>query len=218
MTTYKTEEEQIAALKNWWKENGNSLLMGIGAALAIIFGWKAYQNSVEQDKTEASMMYQELISAATEMSFSTEEDSTIEYLSNQLKENFEDSEYSIYAAMFLAKESASKGDLDGALNHLDWAKSNTEDVRLQNILIGRYARILSAQGKHDDALAMLVATDEQFKAAFLEIKGDIHKRKGEEEAAATAYTEAFTLIKENPQALPLLAVKLADLGVNPETL
>jgi predicted negative regulator of RcsB-dependent stress response len=35
----KTEEEQIAAIKNWWKENGNSLLMAVVAAIAIIFGW-----------------------------------------------------------------------------------------------------------------------------------------------------------------------------------
>lgn len=219
MTTYKSEEEQIAALKNWWKENGNSLLIGIGAALLIVFGWKAYQNSVIEQKAEASMLYQELISAATENSFSdAEEGSTVTYLANELKGKFEETEYALYATMFLAKEASAEGNYDEALAQLNWAKERTEDIRLQHILAGRLARIMSAQGKHDEALNLLTATDPQFEASFLEIKGDILKRQGKNDAAIEAYTKAFVMVKEAPQSLPLLAVKLSDLGVNPETL
>lgn len=219
MTTYKSEEEQIAALKNWWKENGNSLLIGIGAALIIIFGWKAYQNSVIEQKTEASMLYQELISAATNTSLADpEEGSTVQYLAGELKEKFEGTEYALYGAMFLAKDASNQGNLDEALSQLTWAKDNTEDVRLQHILTGRIARILSAQGKHEDALSALSATDSEFEASFLELKGDILQRQGKDEEAIAAYKKAFDMVKEEPQSLPLLAVKLSNLGVNPETL
>lgn len=37
---HRTEEEQVAALKQWWKDNGNSLIIGVGLALAVVFGWK----------------------------------------------------------------------------------------------------------------------------------------------------------------------------------
>jgi len=35
---HRTEEEQVAALKQWWNDNGNSLIIGVGLALALVFG------------------------------------------------------------------------------------------------------------------------------------------------------------------------------------
>ena len=77
MTELKTEEEQIAALKKWWSDNGKSLLIGIGVALAIVFGWKAYQNNLIQTKAEASSLYQQLIAEATKNNFDDEEVDTL---------------------------------------------------------------------------------------------------------------------------------------------
>jgi len=45
MAELRTDEEQVEAIKQWWKNNGSSLLIGIGAALAIAFGWQAWQTS-----------------------------------------------------------------------------------------------------------------------------------------------------------------------------
>ena len=219
MDNYRTEEEQIAALKKWWADNGNSLLIGIGAALVIVFGWKAWQNSVEQAKAEASVMYQQLLTTATSNSFEeVEEGSSVAFIAGELKEKFADSEYAVYGALFLAKEAAGEGLLDQAEAELRWVLENSEDVRLQHITRGRLARVLSAQGDHEAALAQLTAQDPAFEAGFLEIRGDILLRTEQEEEAIDAYTRAFEMVKDNPQAQPLLAVKLSDLGVNPETL
>ena len=57
MTEFRTEEEQIAALKKWWNDNSKSLLIGVGLALAIVFGWKAYQNSQIQMKSELNRIF-----------------------------------------------------------------------------------------------------------------------------------------------------------------
>lgn len=218
MDNIRTEEEQIAALKNWWKENGNSLLIGIGAALLILFGWQAYKNSILDDKTEASLLYQQLITAVSQPMASEDEASTVAYLAGELKNKHSDSEYGLYASLFLAKDAVSNGELNKALEQLEWVKSNTEDSRITHIANGRIARILSAQGKHEDALAALIASDSAFEASYLEIEGDIKKRMGDEAAAVEAYKKAFVLVKENPQVQPLLAVKLSNLGVNPASL
>ena len=206
MTEFRTEEEQIAALKNWWKENGRTLLIGIGLALVIVFGWKAYQNNVIQMKTEASSLYQQLIAEATKNNFDDEGVATLNYLATEIKTKFESTEYAIYSAMFLAKE------------EFNWILANTDDARIQHIVTARLARVLSAEGKDEEALALLTATLPQFKPSYLELKGDIKNRMGEKEAAIEAYRSAYVLIKDRPQAQPLLAVKLSDLGVNPETL
>ena len=219
MSDYSTEEEQIAAIKNWWKKNGNSLLIGIGLALVIVFGWKAYQSSVVENKTEASMLYQQMISAATSTDLSApEEGSTVSYLATELKTKFSDSEYAIYAALFIAKELVSDAKYDEAKAEFNWVLENTEDQRIIHIVNGRLARIYSLQGDNDAALKLLTATDPAFEASYQEIIGDIKIRSGEKDAAIDAYKKAFELVKSNPQALPLLAVKLSDLGVDPETL
>lgn len=218
MTEFRTEEEQIAALKKWWNDNGRSLLIGIGLALVIVFGWKAYQNSVTLQKTEASSLYQQLITEATKNNFDDEDADTLNYLATELKTKFESTEYAIFAAMFLAKDAVEKGELSVAKDELNWVLANSEDQRIQHIVKGRLARILSSEGQHEEALALLDASLPQFEPAYLELKGDIKQRMGEKESAIEAYTSAFQLIKDRPQSLPLLAVKLSDLGVNPETL
>ena len=219
MDNLSTEDEQIAAIKRWWSDNGNSLLMGIGAALLIVFGWKAYQNSVLQEKTAASMMYQQLVTVATRNDFDEiDEAETVSYLAEQLKEEFQGSEYALYAAMFIAKEYVADKKYDEAIEQLNWLLTVSEDQRIKHIVTARLARVLSAQDKHDEALALLKPTDETFKASYLEITGDIKKRQGDTAGALDAYKSAFSLVKTTPQAQPLLAVKLSDLGVDPQTL
>ncbi len=219
MENLRTEEEQLEALKNWWKENGNSLLIGVGVALALVFGWKAYQNSAEQAKAEASVMYQQLVAAATNDGFdSSDEASTVAFLASELKSKFDDTEYGIYAALFLAKEAVNNEDLPTAQTELEWVLEQSEDLRLQHIVKARLARVYSAQGQHDEALALLETSDPAFKASFLELKGDIYMRQDNEEQATQAYTQAFELTRDTPQALPLLGIKLADLGIDPDAL
>lgn len=217
MAEFRTEEEQIQAIKDWWSKNGNSLLISVAVAIAIIFGWRAYQNSVIDSQTEASLMYEQLLGAASAQTQAAES-SGIAYLAGQLKDKYEDTEYGIYAALFLARDAVENNNLDDAVSELEWAKSMTEDTRIHDIANGRLARIFSQQGKQEEALALLVANEQEFESQFLEIKGDILQRQGDEEGAIEAYSDAYRLIEDNPQALPLLQVKLADLGVSPENI
>ena len=218
MDDFNTEEEQIAALKKWWKEYSSSILMGIGVSLAVIFGWQAYQQNQIDGKSEASLKYQQLITAVTAKDAETDGAETISFLASELKEKFNDTEYAIYASLFIAKESVQNKDLDAAKTELNWVLANSEDTRIKHIVTGRIARILASQDKNEEALAMLVATDKPFEGDYLEIIGDIKNRSGDKTGAIESYTKAFSLIKDSPQSQPLLAVKLADLGVNPETL
>ncbi|MFT6904869.1 MAG: putative negative regulator of RcsB-dependent stress response [Oleiphilaceae bacterium] len=218
MTEFRTEEEQIAALKKWWNDNGRSLLIGIGLALVIVFGWKAYQNSVIQMKSEASSLYQQLITEATKNNFDDEEANTLNYLATEIKTKYESTEYAIYAALFLAKDAVEQKSNDLAKEELNWVLSNTDDQRIKLIVKARLVRLLSAEGNNEEALAMLNASLPQFEPSYLELKGDIKYRMGENDAAIEAYSAAYQLIKDRLQTQPLLAVKLSDLGVNPETL
>ena len=40
---YQTEEEQIEALKRWWKENGKSIIAGLVLGIGSIGGYRYWQ-------------------------------------------------------------------------------------------------------------------------------------------------------------------------------
>jgi len=210
----RTEEEQIAAIKNWWSENGTGVLSAIAAALLIIFGWKFYQSSVIESKTEASALYEQLLSANASSGPNPIATTGIDFFASQLKERFGDTEYGVYAALFMAKDAIEKGELDAAIAELEWVKQQTTDGRLIDVTNSRLARVLADQGKADEALGLLVANEQEFESQFLEIKGDILLRQGQEAEAIDAYNAAYNLVKESPQQQPLLLVKLASLGVS----
>ena len=64
MNEYETEEQQVEALKRWWKENGASLIIGLVVGVSGLFGWRYY---VEQDNAhavQASDMYMHVMQSA----------------------------------------------------------------------------------------------------------------------------------------------------------
>ncbi|KZX82113.1 hypothetical protein A3715_06240 [Oleiphilus sp. HI0009] len=217
MDEFKTEEEQIAAIKNWWKNNGSSVLLAVVAALAIVFGYRAWQNNVENDKATASALYQQLVSISTQQA-GLGDDQSASFIANELKEKFIDSEYARFAALFLAKQAVTAKDYDTALAELDFVLESNEDPRTIHIVNARKARILSAKGEYEAAHALLDASDEAFAPAYLEIKGDIYILQGDRESAKESYLAAFDMVKDAPQRAPLLGVKLSDLGVDTQSL
>ena len=60
MEIYETEEEQVAALKDWWKENGTSVITGVIAAVLIVAGWNFWQSHQKDKMSQASTVYQQL--------------------------------------------------------------------------------------------------------------------------------------------------------------
>ena len=63
MEEYQTDEQQIAALKNWWQQYGRSLLTGVVLALALVFGWRAWQSHQSTESETAALQYQSIVAA-----------------------------------------------------------------------------------------------------------------------------------------------------------
>jgi predicted negative regulator of RcsB-dependent stress response len=59
--TSRTEEEELAAIKEWWQRNGKPLLVGGALALVGVFGWQAWQNHQANQSYAASALYQQLV-------------------------------------------------------------------------------------------------------------------------------------------------------------
>src|SRR5690554_8142037 len=100
MAELRTEEEQVQAIKDWWKSNGSSLLIGIGAGLAIVFGWQGWQSHQAQERAEAANQCATLLNA-----FSTNDESSngpVAFVAESLRDAHGSSAYALYGPLVLA--------------------------------------------------------------------------------------------------------------------
>ncbi len=203
MELYDTEEQQVEAIKDWWKENGKAVIVGAVIGLGGLFGWRFYQDSVIAAKEAASDNYTQAIQALSSKGVDASGDVQSFIDSNK------DTEYSVLAAMQLAKVQVEAGNLDEALAQLEWAKTTTKDAALKPVVTFRVARLHAEQGNYDTALSELSnIKEESWAGRVAELRGDISLRKGDTAAAYAAYTEA----QQTSDASQALQMKLDDLA------
>lgn len=197
MDAYRTEEEQLEALKRWWDENGKSTLAAIIIAVSAGFGWQTWQGQQANARAEASDAYQALLVSLS----GARETANLEPAraqARQLKENFSGSTYAQFAAMHLARMAVEAGDLESAERELRWVLSEVDpgsDLAAINSL--RLARVLASRGETDQALAILDReTEGSYAAAYALARGDILLLQGREAEAREAYTDARLLALE----------------------
>ncbi|PFG46243.1 putative negative regulator of RcsB-dependent stress response [Vibrio sp. ES.051] len=203
MELYDTEEQQVEAIKDWWKENGKAVIIGAVVGLGGLFGWRYYQDSVIQASETASQSYTTAMNALQEKGVDAQADV------QSFIESSEAKEYSVLAALQLAKAQVEAQDLSAALEQLKWAQSNTQDVALSPLISYRIARIETEMGNFDAANATLgKVTDPAWNGRVAELRGDIALRQDDQDAAYAAYTEA----QQAADASPTLQMKLDDLA------
>lgn len=214
MAEMRTDEETVEAIKDWWKKNGTSLLLGIAAALAIVFGWQAWQNQQMQHRTEAASQFATLINAYTDQA---DEDraETVEFVANTLREDYADSAYAVYGSLILAKQQLmDQGDAAAAIATLAWANTQADQTGpLALVIRSRLARAQLNAEQYDEALKTIdgAADAASFEPIFSELRGDVLLAQGNTEEAKQAYLKAREQSAE--QRSGLLELKLADLGV-----
>lgn len=200
---YDTEEQQVEAIKDWWKENGKAVIIGAVVGLGGLFGWRYYQDTVIQASETASQSYTTAMNTLQEKGVDAQSDVQAFIESNEVKE------YSVLAALQLAKAQVEAKDFAAALEQLKWAQSNTKDAALSPLISYRIARIETEMGNFDAANTELgKVTDTAWAGRIAELRGDIALRQGDKDAAYAAYTEA----QQAADASPTLQMKLDDLA------
>jgi predicted negative regulator of RcsB-dependent stress response len=211
----RTEEEQVQALKDWWKENGKALVVGVAAAVAIVLGWKAWQSNQEQKAANASALYQNL-TEAVQLSAGGVNDSqyaTAVHLNEQLRSDYADTAYARYGALMMAAMAVGNGEVERALQELDWTLGATDEVdNIVRVATLRKAMLLSQQGSADAAISLLENADAgTYEVQYQELLGDLHANNGRPAEAFAAYDRALQL-GGGEQLRPLLKMKRDDLA------
>lgn len=211
----ESEEEELEALKNWWSENGNSLVIGIVVALTAVFGYRAWDNSVIETAEAASAMYEDLASSVADQpadALSAEALASVRSIGDRLKIEHGDSVYADFGALFLARLAVDKGEFDTAEAELRWILDNDVAESLEAITRMRLARVLSAQDRVDEALLTLASTASagEHQTSWDELRGDLYYQSDRLTEARQAYQDAVDGLSED-RPKPLLQMKLEDL-------
>ncbi len=216
MAELRTEEEQVEALKRWWQSNGKSLLLTIAVALALVMGWRAWQERQAAEAGNASVIYQNLLEAVNVALGPERSDaqlSTADHLAGTLKSEYEDSAYARLGALLMARLAVEQDKPDQALAELDWVLDHDPEAPQRVLTLLRKARLLGDQGDFSQALTVIDGLDAgEFEASYQELRGDLLQGDGRIDEARDAYLQAMQAA-EAGGARPLLKMKLDDLAV-----
>ena len=92
----------------------------------------------------------------------------------------------------MAQHAVDKGRFDEALPPLAWVAQNAEDQMLKPLATLRQARVLSQQGKFDEAIKLLDGTiEESYKPLAEELRGDILLAQGNRKGARESFEKAL---------------------------
>jgi len=202
---YETEEEQLDAVKRWWKENGQSTIIGLVLGIAVILGWNFWQDHKKAQAEQASALYSQLIQA-----IGADKKDSAEKLAERIKEQYPKTEYAAYSGLLLAKLKVQQGDIAKAQTILKdiAAGSNRE---LSNIAKIRQVRLMLASGQFEQGLQLIndvdPATSSSFSGHYDELVGDLYVALDRLDLARSSYQKAL----ESGYKSPLMQIKMDDL-------
>lgn len=206
-----SEEEQWERLKHWLRTNGPFVLILLALMLIGFFGWKWWQNRTDQQGLAAGAAYQAILTTF-------DQGKPVEAMAQieALRTAYPKSPYVAAADLVAARVYVERNDLAKAVQHLQRVVDGAVDEKLKPIAKLRLARVQSAQGQYDAALATLGgAGPAEYEPARLETRGDVLYARGDRAAALADYEAARKVLPASQQGEAgvgeLLDLKIADL-------
>lgn len=182
-----TDDEQLQEIKEWWKKYRTPLIAGVIIGASALIGTQAWTNHQQRQALSASAEYDQM---QTEMLMGNTE--ALTRRGDYLIENYARTPYAALAALVLARVHVEQDDLGSAAVRLQWVVDNAKVPEMAHVARLRLARVIAADGRPDQALALLegVASG-AFAASYDEVRGDIYAETGRTDQARRAYRSAL---------------------------
>jgi predicted negative regulator of RcsB-dependent stress response len=206
-----SEAEQMERAKSWLKVNGIWIIAGIAIGAGGLAGYRWYQERRDTQAETASARYEELVDA-----FSRRDSVRGMTLLDELNREYSWTPYASLGTLIAARVHVEANELDKAAAGLKSVMDNADDEELKMVARLRLARVQSALGKHDEALATLeVAEAGAFAPRIADTRGDVLLAKGDRDGALREYLAARTSESDGRLDVDLLDLKIRDLGGTP---
>lgn len=207
------EQEQLDAVKHFWKRNGNLvtwLLIAVLGAYAAWNGWGWWQRD---QATKAGAMFDELDKAAQ----AADVERTARVFGD-LKARYPATAFAQQGGLLAAKVQAESGQSDAAQATLAWVGEHAAEAEYQTIARLRLAGLLLDGKKHDEAFKQLdAATAAGFEALVADRRGDVLLAQGKADEAKASFGKAWQAMDAKVEYRRLIEAKLMALGAPPAT-
>lgn len=202
------EQEQIAAIKDWWRRYGNLLTTVLLAVLVGVAGLQAWRYYRTQQSSSAGTLYAQLDTADQ-----SNEPKKVQDIATAIVSSHRSTAYAAMAQLRAAKAHAASSDLAGAKVRLQWVIEHAKEEEMRDVARLRLAGVLLDEKKPDEALKLLEAKHAAaFDGVYADVKGDILAVQGKRTEARAAYQTALDKSDPRSQYRQLIQVKLDAVG------
>lgn len=212
MEGYTSEREQVEAIKQWWRDNGKGIVLGLVVGLGGLAAWRYWNDMQDVQATNASITYEQFLNLTAQGAGQEARDA-----GQSILDNYPKTTYARLAALLLAKLDVEDGKLDDAKRRLQWVTDNQGGPELVALARARMAQIVLAEGQAEAALSTFEQIEPARAARFGETRGDILAALGRKAEAASAYEEAQKLVTDSGADPRVIELKLESLGLDRET-
>ncbi len=200
MSEYRSDEETVEVIANWWKENGAFMVGTIVVVVGGVLGWNWWQSQQLASAENAAAIY-----AAWERAGDGERAT----LAAELREAHPRSAYRALVAFETARAAMDGGDSVAAREALEIVLSVQVPRQMQDLARIRLARVALDEGDAEAALTYLDAIGGATELSLAEeLRGDALRLLGRHDEALAAYDRALASAE---MARPLLEIKQDDL-------
>ena len=202
------EQEQLEALKAWWKDNRNWIVGALLVVTIAMGGWRGWQYYQHKQASEASALYQQLISQLASGDAKRVNDAAAAVM-----DKFASTAYAPRAALLAAQVNEQGKDMAHAKTQLQWVIDNASEAMLKDVARLRMAAVLLDEKNYADALKQLEAKHpDSLDGLYADLRGDVLSAQGNIDEARSSYKLAYEKIDAQSTYRNLIQIKLDALG------
>lgn len=172
MSVYMTEEEQLEAIKKFWKKHQNKIMLLVSSVLLVTAAVRYWHWHIEKRDQNASIVYEQLMQA-----FTKEDAPSTEAYAKTLVSNYQNTIYADAASLLLAKTFVEKKSWEQALDVLKQVAAHGQTPAIRDVAKFRLARIFLYQKKYDEALKSIEGIHTIDTATLDRFKNDVYSAK-----------------------------------------